>query len=475
MTLLGSVWTRLPRLPSRFKASDDESKIGPLTATLERLLTARHVLYVTVAFWAWLSDALNFWLPTLYAHQLSTQFGISTTEELTSDITFTLLARSAGALFFGLLADRFGRRWLFTLNMLAVGGTTLATAFIQTYEGFLAIRCAFAFTMGGTYGMAVACALENLPAHTRGFVSGFLTQAQFWGYFFAVSIVKMVVVPSNSWTVAFYVGSGISFFVALLCLICPDSEIFIQARRHTRLHPESARPSLGQIFSRSLRLAVTKHWKRFIYCIILLTVYHFLSHVSRDLYQKFAKDNRGMTAEQAGFLIMIGAGGSCVGAITGGTLSQFLGRKITMIVMCLIAASFVPLWILPTTFLGLAFGIFWFQFGLQGSWGVLPIYISEISPPGCLATFVGLTYNLGDLFSSFSPILEIQAAELIESLENDAEIHDFGLTQAVLYGISGGLVVFLLLFGHERHGLPLRSVGVEYSTSDLIYNEQSPT
>lgn len=42
MTLLGSVWTRLPRLPSRFKASDDESKIGPLTATLERLLTASY-------------------------------------------------------------------------------------------------------------------------------------------------------------------------------------------------------------------------------------------------------------------------------------------------------------------------------------------------------------------------------------------------------------------------------------------------
>jgi len=61
--------------------------------------------------------------------------------------------------------------------------------------------------------------------------------------------------------------------------------------------------------------------------------------------------------------------GAVVGGILAGWLSQFLGRRLAIIGMCIWAAAFIPLWILPNTFAGLALGAFLLQFGVQGAWG----------------------------------------------------------------------------------------------------------
>ena len=49
-----------------------------------------------------------------------------------------------------------------------------------------------------------------------------------------------------------------------------------------------------------------------------------------------------------------------------GWVSQILGRRFTVILCCLFTGAFIPLWILPNTFGGLAAGAFFIQFGVQG-------------------------------------------------------------------------------------------------------------
>lgn len=87
--------------------------------------------------------------------------------------------------------------------------------------------------------------------------------------------------------------------------------------------------------------------------------------------------------------------------ISGGTIagmvSQHIGRRLTIIVFVLISGAFIPLWILPSSFGGLSAGAFWLQFGVQGAWGVIPIQLAEMSPPGFRATFPGVTYQLGNV------------------------------------------------------------------------------
>ena len=70
-----------------------------------------------------------------------------------------------------------------------------------------------------------------------------------------------------------------------------------------------------------------------------------------------------------------------------------------MILFILLGAVFIPLWILPKTPTSLRAGVFWVQFGVQGASGVVPIWLSELSPPGFLALFPGFVAQLGNVSS----------------------------------------------------------------------------
>lgn len=103
---------------------------------------------------------------------------------------------------------------------------------------------------------------------------------------------------------------------------------------------------------------------------------------------------------------IIGNCGAIVGGTVAGYVSQYLGRRLTMAIFVILTGVLIPAWILPNSFSGLAAGAFWIQFGVQGAWGVVPIYLSEISPPGFRATYSGVAYQLGNMvYVSSNPIL----------------------------------------------------------------------
>jgi SHS family lactate transporter-like MFS transporter len=68
----------------------------------------------------------------------------------------TLLFRSLGALIFGVLADRFGRKWTLVGNLLLIAVFELGSGFCNTYKEFLAVRSLFGVAMGGIWGQAAA-------------------------------------------------------------------------------------------------------------------------------------------------------------------------------------------------------------------------------------------------------------------------------------------------------------------------------
>jgi MFS family permease len=92
------------------------------------------------------------------------------------------------------------------------------------------------------------------------------------------------------------------------------------------------------------------------------------------------------------FMFLRSSGGAIAGSV-----SQYIGRRLTIIIFVVWAGAFIPLWILPNSFSGLSAGAFWLQFGVQGAWGVIPIQLAEMSPPGFRATFPGVTYQLGNV------------------------------------------------------------------------------
>ncbi len=59
--------------------------------------------------------------------------------------------------------------------------------------------------------------------------------------------------------------------------------------------------------------------------------------------------------------------------------SQYIGRRLTIVVFVLLDSCFIPPWIIPSSFGALATRAFWVQVRVQDAWGVVPIQLAEMS------------------------------------------------------------------------------------------------
>jgi sugar phosphate permease len=123
------------------------------------------------------------------------------------------------------------------------------------------------------------------------------------------------------------------------------------------------------------------------------------------------KEQKHLTSAGATRASILMKTGACVGGTILGYVSQGFGRRRTIICAALISGCLIPAWILPTTERGLSASGFMIQFFVQGAWGVIPIHLNELSPPAFRSSFVGLTYQLGNMISSPSAQIVNAVAE----------------------------------------------------------------
>ncbi|KAI0373688.1 MFS general substrate transporter [Pilatotrama ljubarskyi] len=411
-------------------------------------------------FWsgwlAWTCDAIDFFSVSLSVTRLQDQFGRST-HDITTAITLTLLFRSAGAVIFGIISDRFGRKWPLIINLLMISVLELGSGFVETFPAFLAVRSLFGIAMGGIWGLAASTALENLPVEVRGLASGILQQGYAVGYLLA-AVINLTLVPetSTTWRSLFWCASGISAFAAFVRLLLPESEIFIRAKAAERARGGSTR-NKTKIFLHETGVMLRRHWALCIYAILLMTGFNFLSHGSQDLYPTYLTNAKLFSDHNATVATIIGNCGAIAGGAIAGWLSQYIGRRLTIIIFVLLIGAFIPLWILPSSFGALAAGAFCIQFGVQGAWGVIPIQLAEISPPAFRATFPGVAYQLGNMVSSASAQIEATGAANLHTTVIDHNgkpkvVSDYATVQAILIGVVAAFVLIVTIFGPENYG-----------------------
>jgi len=403
---------------------------------------------------AWVCDALDFFSVSLSVTSLEAQFGKSSST-ITTAITLTLLFRSLGAVIFGILSDRYGRKWPLVYNLILVAVLELGAGFVQTFPQFLALRSLFGIGMGGVWGLAAATALENLPVEVRGIASGILQEGYAIGYLFA-AIINLFLVPEVSvgWRALFWTGSGISLFAAAVRALLPESEVFLKAREAERARGADTSKKT-KIFIQETKAMLKKHWLLCIYAVLLMTGFNFLSHGSQDLYPTYLQQSKGFSAHDATVATIIGNLGAIAGGIIAGWLSQYMGRRLTMVSFVLLIGAFIPLWILPSSFSALSAGAFCIQVGVQGAWGVIPIHLSEMSPPAFRATFPGVAYQLGNMVSSAASQIEATGGNNLRTtiIKNGVptNVPNLGAVQGILIGVVAAFVVFITIIGPEHH------------------------
>ncbi|KAI9456312.1 carboxylic acid transporter protein [Boletus coccyginus] len=421
---------------------------------------------------AWSCDAFDFFSVSLSLPLLSEQFN-KPTAAITTAITLTLLFRSIGAVVFGVLSDRFGRRWPLTFNLLLCCSLSLGTSFVQTYHQFLAVRSLFGIAMGGVWGLAASTALENLPVELRGLASGIVQQGYAVGYLFA-AVVNLTIVPHNpyKWRAMFWNSSSLFFTAAILRALLPESVVFLRAKA-TENGKNADSSKKTQIFFRELKEMLKRHWLLCIYAVLLMAGFSFLSHGSQDLYPTYLQKSKGFSSHSATVATIIGNCGAIAGGAIAGNTSQYLGRRLTIVLFVLLVGAFIPLWILPSSFSALAAGAFCVQFGVQGAWGVIPIQLAEMSPPAFRATFPGVAYQLGNMISAASAELEasaylssrsflfclagvlivggknFQTYEVVRGVRT--VVPGYAMVQGIFIGVVAAFVILITIVGPENH------------------------
>ncbi|KAG9309857.1 carboxylic acid transporter protein [Chiua virens] len=419
-----------------------------------RSLKSIQIAHFWVGWLAWTCDSLDFFTVSLTLSTLAKQFNV-TTATLTTSITLTLLFRSVGAIIFGILSDRFGRKWPLVCNLLLCCVFSLASGFVNTYPQFLAVRSIFGIAMGGIWGLASSSALENLPVEVRGLASGILQEGYACGYLIA-AVINITVVPRSpyGWRSLFWFGAGVSFLSACLCSLLPESEVFLRAKAVERARGATTTQKT-KIFMHETKEMLKLHWKLCIYVVLLMSGFNFLAHGSQDLYPTYLEETKGFSSYDASIATIIGNCGAIAGGAVAGYSSQYIGRRLAIVLCVLLVGAFIPLWILPDTFGPLSAGAFFVQFGVQGAWGVIPIQLAELSPPAFRATFPGVAYQLGNMISSASSQIEATGAHSLRTYITVngivKNVPDYATVQGIFIGTVAAYVVLMTLFGPEHH------------------------
>ncbi|KAI5452287.1 hypothetical protein NCC49_000851 [Naganishia albida] len=442
------------------KDSKEELVINPFKI-LRSISLEGHLLLLS-GWLAWTVDGYDYFSVSLTAKLLAKQFD-KDVKAITTAITLTLLFRSVGAVIFGLLSDRYGRKWTLVGNLLLIAVFELGSSFCTNYGAFLAVRSLFGIAMGGIWGQASNTALENVPPHARGLISGFLQQGYAVGYLIA-AVVNLTLVPKtvHSWRALYWVGTGLSVLAALFRAVLPESRMFLRAKQESQMRENHNEIGKTKAFMTETKKMLKANWKRAIWAVLLMTGMNFLSHGSQDLYPTYLQSTKLFTSKLASKATIIANCGAVAGGITFGYLSQFSGRRLAIIIAIFFTGAFIPLWILPETFGKLSAGAFFVQFGVQGAWGVIPIYLAECSPASFRASFGGIAYQLGNMISSAAAQIEATAGESLRVEVNGKDLPDYASVQGILIGAVLAFLLVVVLFGVEHHGSHFEEAAVAF-------------
>jgi SHS family lactate transporter-like MFS transporter len=384
---------------------------------------ARHA--VLAGFLGWTLDAFDFFVVTLMYDVLAKQFGVSKQDIILTTFA-TLAMRPVGALIFGLLADRYGRRIPLMANVIYFSVIEVLCGFSPNYKFFLVMRTLFGIGMGGEWGVGASLAMEAAPPRWRGVLSGILQSGYPIGNLLA-GLAAGIFLPANHWRPMFWIGALPALLALYIRAKVPESEAWKQNRVS----------DTKQVFR-----IVALEWKRVLYLVVLMTFMMFLSHGTQDLYPDFLREVHHASSAVIPRIVVIYNIGAVVGAIIFGHLSQLGGRRIGMIAAMSLSLLIIPLWAFGGNLTILMCAAFLMQAGVQGAWGVIPVHLNEMSADATRGLMPGLTYQLGILIASPTNSIEY------------ALRHRVGYQWAIagFEVVTILMLTFLLLVGTERHG-----------------------
>lgn len=328
-----------------------------IPARLDRLPWSRfHTLVVVALGVTWILDGLEVTLAGSVSGALkeSASLQLSNTQVGIAGAAY-LAGAVLGALFFGWLTDRLGRKKLFTITVLVYLAATAATAFSWNFASFIIFRFFTGMGIGGEYTAINSTIQELIPARVRGWVD-LVINGSFWvgaalGAVGAIILLEPGLLPPDlGWRLAFFIGSALGLIILILRQWIPESprwlishgrpeaaEIIvaqIEARAGvtyspdeqlavTRLHPRAVTP-LGEVF----HTLFVRHRDRALVGLALMSAQAFFYNAIFFTYALILTDFYQIPAQNIGWFILPFAAGNFLGPLILGRFFDTLGRRL---------------------------------------------------------------------------------------------------------------------------------------------------
>ncbi|MHA1331679.1 MAG: MFS transporter [Candidatus Hodarchaeales archaeon] len=353
----------------------------------------------------WAHDGFALVLVSLLAPVIAETFAVSDLE-----IGFVFSAQYImtvpGAMFFGFLADRLGRKNVLLISVLWDSIFTALSAFAPNFTIFAILRLISG--LGVSWGISFSLLSETFSSEKRGFAGGLVHSTFVLGYIAAVIItlifgnrdpINLGLIIVEGWQFCFLSALFPVPIVAYLEFSLPESDVWLDYKAS-----QKGRPFMEEIKSLSFEKK-----KKIIKLVLLLTLLFWLSefayHVLADwaptyLTRIFTFENGGdvkaasRTSYMVMLVIMIIAG---VALFSTGFVSDFIGRRKAFVISATIGLIGSGLFFVfnfvsySTMMVVIACLVLTISFGMHGVFGV---WSSESFPTAFRATLTSVIFSV---------------------------------------------------------------------------------
>ncbi len=346
---------------------------------------------LAIAGLGWMFDALDVGLLSFIMAALRQDWNLSATE--TGWIGgINSIGMALGALMFGLLADRIGRKKVFILTLLTFSVASGLSAASTTLAMLLFLRFFIGLGLGGELPVASTLVAESVRAHERGKIVVLLESFWALGWILA-ALIAYFVIPDYGWRIALLLGALPAFYAVYLRLNLPDSPRFVVSAAQKK--PGFVQ-NLALLFSRPYRRATVMLWVLW-FCVVF-------SYYGMFLWLPSVVGLKGFGLMKSFEYVLIMTLAQLPGYFTAAWLIDRLGRKFVLITYLLGTALSAYFFGNADTVAQLLIAGMLLSFFNLGAWGALYVYTPEQYPDAIRATGAGAAASIGRVGGILGPL-----------------------------------------------------------------------
>ena len=418
-------------------------------------VTGYQWLVLFIAWLGWVFDAMD---ATIYAivlhpalHELlaaGTPTGTVPAEHIGwyGGIIFSvfLIGWAIGGIFFGMLADYFGRTKTLILTILIYALFTGLAALAQDWWHLAIYRFLTALGIGGEWAAGAAIVAETWPEDKRAKAAGILQSAWAAGFFLAATFNLLL--HDYGWRMLFLVGVLPAFVALLVRWWVKEPDRWVRAHGKDIRSAQPALVRLSELFRGDLRRGtLVGSILAFVAVFGLWGATNWAPTLVRAMPDLQGFDSATLAKDVSYAIMALNAGALC-GYLAFGPLADRFGRRTVFGLMCLGSLIMLPVtYLVPQTYPGVLLLLPVLGFFNNGIFSGFPIYLPELYPTRLRATGAGFCFNAGRVLASVAPFVTGFLIAALGSFNKAASII------ALIYVL--GLAV--LPFAPETRGKPL--------------------